>query len=219
MNPRIFLHGRDGTNWSIDHDRAHIAKAIRDSGLETTGWLPSADVVLVVGWHRTLRRPFGLMRRLFPRKRVIATVTNDLGVLGSAILITNNTGDVGFGNVSVQDVIGIPPVDPLDPPTAAVFVFNNINSPTDQSLISFGNLDVTSTGGVGLTMAENQNVTVGGGIIESDNGRGVEIVDNARHSITFNEISANGADYGILVQDSNGTFTVTGVNGLAGSGI
>lgn len=143
------------------------------------------------------------------------TISNGLGVLSPAIVVEANTGNTAFNVADVTEALG----------TFGVLVIDNIN-PQDNvaSNVSFGTLNVEFTGFAATTgesavfFDNNDDVGVGSGEIESVDARGVTVTNNSLHNITFQSVSAENDDYGILVADSVGRFTVTGLSNVSGSG-
>ncbi len=75
---KIFIHGRDNRNWSIDNDRKHLETALSSLGYTTTNWPISGQIFYNVWWNlidQSLVRMFLKIRKPFC---VLATVTNDL---------------------------------------------------------------------------------------------------------------------------------------------
>ncbi|WP_437202414.1 beta strand repeat-containing protein [Planctomicrobium sp. SH664] len=140
-------------------------------------------------------------------------VDNGLASTASAVNVTNNTGSVTFQSLTVEDAVG------TGPGSYAVRVFNNFNpDATLQSIVSFGSLNVESANATAVSFENNERISVGNGVLDTTTGRAIEVLNNGQHSITLTEVNATAADYGILVLDSFGTFTVNGSNNTPGSG-
>ncbi|MBI2868963.1 MAG: glycosyltransferase [Chloroflexi bacterium] len=71
---RVFLHGRDGTGWSIDYDRHYTQDFLRRLQVKITGFFPLADMVHSVWWNLLLER------RAYPLrwKKIMAAATNEI---------------------------------------------------------------------------------------------------------------------------------------------
>lgn len=165
-------------------------------------------------------------------------INNELNSFGRAVNVINNSGVIAFQNVTVDNARGIVTTGTYNP-FFGVRVFNNTN---DVSGVSFGSLNVESLNATAVSFDSNAFVTVGTGIIDATNGRGIEIINTQRigsslqpgtlppiHEITFESISASNSDYGILIERAidpatqepirnEGRFLVTGLNGALGSG-
>lgn len=144
------------------------------------------------------------------------TIANEQGSFANAIEIFDNSGAISFsGQVNITNQLG------LDGSDFGVLVFNNSN---DVSGISFATLNVESDTATAVSLGDNALVTIGSGTLNATDARAIEVFSTVpalltqRHAITLNSVSATGADAGIVVVDSDGRFTVTGTNQVAGSG-
>ncbi|MBC8401683.1 MAG: glycosyltransferase [Candidatus Marinimicrobia bacterium] len=75
---KIFIHGRDKMNWSIDNDRRHLEKALKRLGYPITQSPLSCQIFYNIWWNLIQHR---LIRWYFKARKpecVLATVTNDL---------------------------------------------------------------------------------------------------------------------------------------------
>lgn len=70
---RIYLHGRDGIGWSIDSDRNHTERFLKENGHTITNNLITSQVVHSVWWNQLLARRYYLLRF---KEKIIATATN-----------------------------------------------------------------------------------------------------------------------------------------------
>lgn len=149
--------------------------------------------------------------------RFLGTVSidNQLVTTTPAILVQSNTGDVAFNSTAVVNALG----------QFGVLVIDNRDAAAnDVSNVSFSSLSVEFTG-LGVVAGQaaahfenNDDVSVGNGIIDATTARGITVLDNDLHDIAFESISANDVDFGIFVSNSIGRFMVTGLGGIAGSG-
>jgi hypothetical protein len=74
----IYILGRDGVGWSIDKDRQHTIKAIKNiGGYKIVNNIFKADIIYTVWWNQLLHWKFRLFNFVF-KKKVIACITNDL---------------------------------------------------------------------------------------------------------------------------------------------
>lgn len=166
------------------------------------------------------------------------SIDNQLNVNESAIFIENNTGDVGFNIVDIDNAMA----DNTTPAgtqrtIAGVYIRDNRNPDmNDMSEVSFSSLSIELDGlppaaapgsqahEGAVTIVDNDNVSIGTGIIEAVEARAIEVIDDDPsngvqvHDIQFESISATNENAGIAVRDSNGTFIVTGRGDIAGSG-
>ncbi|MEZ6127290.1 MAG: inverse autotransporter beta domain-containing protein [Planctomycetaceae bacterium] len=145
-------------------------------------------------------------------------LNNANGVLTSTIQITNSTGSVDFGDVTITDTTR------AGGGLATVNLSANATSVRD---IHFGSLNIDSANGVAL-MAQDVGATVStlvidSGTIRSTNGTAIHL-ENLATDITLQSVSASNATEGIrLVQLGQVSafhqgFRITGINGVAGSG-
>lgn len=77
---RVYITGRDGVGWSIDHDRLHSERFLKASGAKLVHDPISASVLHSVWWPLLLNAralPLRLARRIL-RKKILAVVTNRL---------------------------------------------------------------------------------------------------------------------------------------------
>lgn len=72
---RIYLHGSENIGWSIDSDRMHTERFLKELGHTITNNLIKAEVVHSVWWNQLLTRRHFFLR--FKRK-IIATATNKI---------------------------------------------------------------------------------------------------------------------------------------------
>ncbi|MCA9030727.1 MAG: hypothetical protein KDA66_07965, partial [Planctomycetaceae bacterium] len=158
--------------------------------------------------------------------RGISTVNNQLNIGAIGVDVNNITRAVSFTALTVDSQQGPGPAVSVTDNRNPVIAPLTTSTPAD---VSFGEIQVlNAVGGLGVLFDNNDNVSVATGTIDMRNGRGIEVTNNGRpdvltagHDITFESISATNSTFGILVQDSVGTFEVTGnpANGPAqGSG-
>ncbi len=79
---KVYLHGRDNVGWSIDSDRKHTEKFLKDIGLGITNNFITADVIHSVWWNQLLTKRYYFLRF---KNKIIATATNKIepdGFLG-----------------------------------------------------------------------------------------------------------------------------------------
>ena len=75
---KIFILGQEGTGWSIDKDRYYTQKAIEQiDGYEITNNIFNADIIYAIWWNKLLTIPFRIFS-IFFKKKIVATITNDL---------------------------------------------------------------------------------------------------------------------------------------------
>ena len=130
--------------------------------------------------------------------------TRSINVTGGAGVEVNGTsGDMDFGDVTVNGGSGD----------------DGIDLTTNTGTFTFDDLDVTTTGGGrGLFSSDSGTVLVGNGTINSSgSGRAVDI-DNTNLGITLTSVSANGAAEGIKLNNTTGSFRVTGDGGTVQNG-
>lgn len=78
MSKKIFILGQEGTGWSIDKDRYYTQKAINQiDDYEITKNIFKADIIYAIWWNKLLTIPFKIFNTFF-KKKIIATITNDL---------------------------------------------------------------------------------------------------------------------------------------------
>lgn len=77
-NKKVYILGQEGTGWSIDKDRHYTQKAIEHiDGYEITNNIFNADIIYAIWWNKLLTMPFKIFN-IFFKKKIIATITNDL---------------------------------------------------------------------------------------------------------------------------------------------
>lgn len=77
-NKKVYILGQEGTGWSIDKDRYYTQKAIEQiDGYEITNNIFNADIIYAIWWNKLLTMPFKIFNTFF-KKKIIATITNDL---------------------------------------------------------------------------------------------------------------------------------------------
>ncbi len=77
-NKKVYILGQEGTGWSIDKDRYYTQKAIEHiDGYEITNNIFNADIIYAIWWNKLLTMPFKIFNTFF-KKKIIATITNDL---------------------------------------------------------------------------------------------------------------------------------------------
>lgn len=75
---RIYLHGSEGNNWSLDQDFKNVYKVIFQNPKHViVKSIFEADIVYSVWWNSLLNIKYRLLRKYF-KKSIIATITNDL---------------------------------------------------------------------------------------------------------------------------------------------
>lgn len=78
-NKKIYIIGNDTLGWSIDKDRTYFIKVINSfKGYELTNSFFKADIIYAIWWNQIFSFPFSFLLRIFSKKPVIATITNDL---------------------------------------------------------------------------------------------------------------------------------------------
>jgi len=152
------------------------------------------------------------------------TVNNQNGSFATAINIQSNdpvtfdktVGGISFSTINVLDQLGAG--------SYGVLVLNNAK----EAGVTLGELNVTSRDAEGVLLRDNARVTVTGGTISSTDARAITVdtLNGAppgslalqQHSVNLSSVSASGADYGIRVNNSQGSFVVLGQDGNPGSG-
>lgn len=77
-NKKVYILGQEGTGWSIDKDRHYTQKAIEQiDGYEITNNIFNADIIYAIWWNKLLTIPLKIFNTFF-KKKIIATITNDL---------------------------------------------------------------------------------------------------------------------------------------------
>ena len=149
-------------------------------------------------------------------------IANQNGVISNAASILSNTGTVSFGSLSARNVLG--------PGAFGVRVFDNFNPGDADARVSFSAINVESTGATGVSIVENEVVSIATGDLDITDARAIEVIgfdplvttDVQEHTIILTSIDAQdvvaGIDTAILVEDSQGGFTVTGSGVNPGSG-
>ena len=164
------------------------------------------------------------------------------GTGGPAVLITGNTGKVEPINgvsTNVYNTYNFSNVTAINAPKGTGFSVNNTDaiinvtslnvtssaaSPavslvSDQSSsITIANMILNTNGGTGLSAVGLKDLIVSGGTITTVNGSGVDIQSSTINT-TFKTISVDGANVGVNLARSLGTFTVTGGGGLGSGGL
>lgn len=74
---KILLHGKDNIGWSIDSDRRHAERFLRDLGYELTQNVIKAQVVHSVWWRQLLTRKDYFLRF---KKKIIATTASQVNL-------------------------------------------------------------------------------------------------------------------------------------------
>jgi len=113
--------------------------------------------------------------------------------------IVNNTGLIGFGDVNVTNA-----------DSGAFATIVNIDSNTN---VSFGSLSVTNEDSLSVGGFDNGILTFGGGVIDSDGGPAIDLVNNLQLNAVFDSVTAiNYAPFpfGIRVLDNQTIDTDTG---------
>ncbi len=70
---RVYLHGKDLAGWSVDADRRHTERFLKDLGHTITGSIFSSDIVHSVYWSQLLFKRDFLLRF---KKNIFAVATN-----------------------------------------------------------------------------------------------------------------------------------------------
>ncbi len=166
----------------------------------------------------------------------LTSVFNQNGAVYSAIDVRSNTdftdeanpvllgytnGAINFNSVNVEGQAGAT--------SYGVLVQDNIK----EGGVNFGSVNVTGTNSRGVLLQDNAIVNINGGVLAITGGRAIEVLtvngvppdgngnvfqQRQQHSVVLQSVSATNADYGILVDQSEGAFTVTGLNSAPGSG-
>jgi hypothetical protein len=125
----------------------------------------------------------------------VATVLNDLGApsQSAAILATNNSANIVFGGVSVDNAQGNLPGG------AGMHLVNNTGE------INVGTLNIVSLDGVGLFGLNNSSIEIRGGDILSDNQAAVNIEQSGIEISLESVTSSNSPNYGIRLVETNRT--------------
>lgn len=77
-NKKVYILGQEGTGWSIDKDRYYTQKAIEQiDSYEITNNIFNADIIYAIWWNKLLTIPFKIFN-IFFKKKIVATITNDL---------------------------------------------------------------------------------------------------------------------------------------------
>lgn len=142
-------------------------------------------------------------------------IANPNGSQDEAIGIANSGGDVTFADVTIDDT-DRDPLDPRGPGMPSVFLGNNSNT------VTFNSLNIETSNGAGLQALNIANVVIKDGTINATGGRAVEINGMEAMDVTFNSVSATNTDVGILLATTDsgfaGNFTITGDGEHLGSG-
>jgi hypothetical protein len=125
----------------------------------------------------------------------VATVLNDLAApsQSAAILATNNSANIVFGGVSVDNAQGNLPGG------AGMHLVNNTGE------INVGTLNIVSLDGVGLFGLNNSSIEIRGGDIISDNQAAVNIEQSGIEISLESVTSSNSPNYGIRLVETNRT--------------
>ncbi len=134
----------------------------------------------------------------------------------AALFVDDVTGTVGFGSFTAVDNIGSEP-DVFEPGELEPAVdIQNVASP---AAVSFITLNIENTvGTTGLDVDDTNQFTTENGSLEVTDGRAVDISDTTINVDLLSVTSANSPDFGIIVTDSPGSFTVTGDGNTLTSG-
>ena len=125
----------------------------------------------------------------------VTSILNDLVPASqfAAISYTGNTGGISMQNALIDNAQG------------GVGGGAGINAVNNTGAISFGTIDVTSFGGVGVFGLDNTSILIGDGVIVTDTAAAVNI-ENTGINITLRTASSsNSPDYGIRLVDTNKT--------------
>ncbi|QDU38298.1 hypothetical protein Mal4_26250 [Maioricimonas rarisocia] len=143
----------------------------------------------------------------------LTNISNELAVGVAGINIQENVGNTIFGIATVTEALG---------PEPAINVEDNIGA------VDFNEAGGTSTSTTFFFGDNNGTLTVGSGEIMATLGRGVTLTNNANDPsevmlVSFEEVSAGQADYGIFLQNNGSdetvaSFSVTGDSATVGSG-
>jgi len=152
------------------------------------------------------------------------TVNNQNNSFANAITILSNdpvtfdksVGGISFGSINVANQLGAG--------SYGVLVRDNIK----EGGVNLGSVSVTATNAEGILLENNRSVTITGGTIDTTNSRAITVqttgtgvpgtTDPQQHFVRLDSVTAEGADYGILVNNSQGQFIVSGQTGVNGSG-
>lgn len=75
---KIYLLGKGTTGWSIDKDRQHAIWAIQKAGYTITQNPFKADIIFCIWWKLLERKRYQFILKLWPTKKIIAVITEDL---------------------------------------------------------------------------------------------------------------------------------------------
>ena len=125
----------------------------------------------------------------------VATVLNDLGApsQSAAILATDNSANIVFGGVSIDNAQGNLPGG------AGMHLVNNTGE------INVGTLNIVSLDGIGLFGLNNASIEIRGGDILSDNQAAVNIEESGIDITLESVTSSNSPNYGIRLVETNKT--------------
>jgi len=145
------------------------------------------------------------------------TFANAIDIQTNNAAFTRTTGSVGFQSINVEDQLGAN--------SFGILVQNNGKN------IGLGSVNVTSTNATGVRLWDNSVVSISGGILDVTNAIAIDVqtvngvpplslLDPVlqTHDISLQSVSATNDDYGIIVNNSLGSFVVTGSSQGASSG-
>ncbi len=133
----------------------------------------------------------------------VTTISNELDSIDSAVDVRDSSGSIQFGNIIATDTIG---------PDPGVLINNNTGS------VGFTGLSVESTSTTALDAQDNSSLTIGGGTLLASSARAVTMINNAAFNVVFDEITTDGSDYGILVENDAALFARAGTFRVLGDG-
>ena len=150
-----------------------------------------------------------------------AATVNDDG--GEGVLLAQNDADVAVGRVNVRGstTTGVA----VEGGTGAVrFEQVNVEDSAGAGVsivgsgqgVAFAELNVSTDGATGLHVRDSGTLTVDDGAIASIGASAVDI-ENTETDVRLTSVSSDGADVGLRLVNTPGTFAVTG-SGAAGSG-
>ncbi|TWT57185.1 hypothetical protein KOR42_05430 [Thalassoglobus neptunius] len=196
VNGFATINDIQGTSIDIDNvQKTQFSVSFQDTQIANRG-----GTGINISDYAGLARFFGLTQ-----------VGNGLGVTDNGVTITDNLGVVAFGNLTVVNQQGAG--------SFGVLVADNVNLDEDLTTnITFNSLNVESFDATAVSIQRNENVAVATGTLDATDATAIEVFDNTRHDLTFQEVSATNSDYGIFVSNSPGSFVVTGIGTGAGTG-
>lgn len=145
------------------------------------------------------------------------TLDNANGSLASTLLVTNTSGAITFGDVTITDTARTATGQPT------VFLQQNNTGVND---FTFNTLNVNASQGTALfgqDTGTNSKLVIGGGTINATNGTAISL-DGLSTDVTLQSVSAANTNIGISLVNLGATsafhekFEIVGFGGIGGSG-